>query len=44
MADDRRVYSDEEFTIILRKAAELARVTESATGTKAVGAGERRGL
>jgi len=29
MADDQRVYSDEEFALILRKAAELASRAES---------------
>ena len=30
MSDDQRVYSDEEFALILRKAAELASLAESA--------------
>jgi len=35
MADDRRVYSDEEFALILRKAAELASRVESPAASSA---------
>ena len=35
MADDQRVYSDEEFALILRKAAELASRAESPGGSSA---------
>src|SRR5262245_37986804 len=35
MADDQRVYSDEEFALILRKAAELASQTESPAASSA---------
>ena len=35
MADDQRVYSDEEFALILRKAAELASRGESPAASQA---------